>query len=474
MYTRKQLENIAKTNPEVLVEITLEQQRQLQSFMLQIKKLEGQVNKNSSNSSKPPSSDGLKKGKKTKSLRKKSGKKPSGQKGHEGSCLEKTEEPDHIIPLPVTTCSCCADLKNVPVIAYDSRQVFELPEPKLEIFEYQREIKLCPHCGDLAKGQFPEGVNAPVQYGPRFRGMLVYMQNQQFIPADRLSKMVEDLYGTPVSAATVLAASARSYNELEGFEESLIEALINSKVVQVDESGVRAVQKLHWLHSASTELLTFYGVHEKRGNVAMDDLNILPNFTGVLVHDFWKPYLKYDCEHALCNAHHLRELIFLIEQEEQVWAGKMFKHLLDMNDFVKDQSGQLTPEQKEPWLEKYEHIIQEGWTENPLPEKPPKKKKGPTAKTKSQNLLTRLGNYQDAVLAFLHDIDVPFTNNLAEQDIRMIKVRLKISGGFRTLHGAQHFARIRSYISTARKQGCNILESITAAIQGDPFLPSYH
>jgi transposase len=471
MFTREQLLVIAKTNPEVLVDIILSLQEQVKKLTQRTSKLEEQINKNSRNSSKPPSSDGMKKPK-PKSLRKRSGKKRGGQKGHKGHHLEKAAKPDHIIPLIVTSCPCgAAHLADVPVSDYDSRQVFELPEPKLEVFEYKSEIKICPGCGQPVKAQFPEGVNAPVQYGPRFRGMLVYLQNQHFIPADRLSQLMSDLYGASVSGATILDASSRSYNNLSPFEESLVDALVDSKVVHADESGVRTVKKLYWLHSASTDLLTFYGVHEKRGTLAMDDFKILPNFTGRLIHDFWKPYLKYDCDHGLCNAHHLRELIFLFEQKKQVWAKKMFNLLLEMNDFVGEQSEQLTPEQKELWLKQYHKILAEGWEENPLPKKPPKKKRGRPAKTKSQNLLTRFGDFENSVLAFLHDINVPFTNNLAEQDIRMIKVRLKISGCFRTVKGAEHFARIRSYLSTARKQGRNILDSITAAITGNPFLP---
>jgi len=472
MFTQKQLLYIAKTNPEALVDIIMVLQEQVQMLTQRVAKLEEQINKNSRNSSKPPSSDGLKKlGPKPKSLRKQSGKKPGGQKGHKGHTLEKAEEPDFIIPLSVTSCSCSADLSDVPVSNYDCRQVFELPEPKLEVFEYQGEIKMCPKCGKIVKASFPEGVNAPVQYGPRFRGLLVYMQNQHFVPADRLSQMMSDLYGTSVSVATILNASTLSYNNLEHFEELLVDALVNSNVLHADESGVRIKEKLHWLHSASTKLLTFYGVHGKRGTEAMDHFNILPNFKGRLIHDFWKPYLGYDCEHGFCNAHHLRELTFLFEQQKQAWAKKMFTLLLDMNDFVGKQYNQLTLEQKKPWLEKYNEILTEGWKANPLPEKPLKKKRGRQAKTKSQNLLTRLCNLETSVLAFLHDINVPFTNNLAEQDIRMIKIRLKISGCFRTVHGAEHFARIRSYLSTARKQKRNILDSITSAIKGDPFLP---
>jgi len=471
MFTRDQLLDIAKTNPKSLVDIILALQEQVQILTQRVKQLEEQINKNSHNSSKPPSSDGLKKPK-PKSLRKRSGKKRGGQKGHKGHTLEKAEEPDLVVPLSVLSCNCRADLSNVPVHSYDCRQVFELPEPQLEVIEYKSEIKICPTCGQIAKAPFPEGVNAPVQYGARFRGMLVYMQNQHFIPADRLSQLVSDLYGTSVSVATILDASRRSYSNLAPFEEDLINTLIDSKVLHADESGVRTAKKLYWLHSASTESLTFYGVHQKRGTLAMDHFNILPNFKGRLIHDFWKPYLHYDCDHGLCNAHHLRELVFLFEQQEQAWAKKMFDLLLEMNNFVGEQSNQLTPEQKAPWLKKYHEILSEGWTANPLPEKPPKKKRGRAAKTKSQNLLTRFGDFEESVLAFLHDINVPFTNNLAEQDIRMIKVRLKISGCFRTVQGAEHFARIRSYLSTARKQGRNILDSITAAIKGAPFMPA--
>ncbi|RLD42705.1 MAG: IS66 family transposase [Bacteroidetes bacterium] len=472
MFSRAQLLYIARTTPDDLVDIIMTHQQQIQILIQRVAQLEEQINKNSRNSSKPPSTDGLKKSvPKTKSLRKRSGKKPGGQKGHKGHNLKKVEKPDHVIPLPVTSCSCNADLVNVAVSKYDCRQVFELPEPKLEVTEYQSETKICPQCGQSVKALFPEGVNAPVQYGPRFRGMLVYMQNQHFIPADRLSRLVSDLYGTPVSVATILKASSRSYNNLAHFEESLINALTDSEVLHVDESGIRTAEKLHWLHSASTELLTFYGVHEKRGTIAMDHFNILPNFQGRLIHDFWKPYFNYSCEHGLCNPHLLRELTFLFEQQDQIWAKKMFDLLLKMNNFVREQSKQLSPELKDPWLKQFHEIMSEGWEANPLPKKPEKKKRGRQAKTKSQNLLTRFGDFEDSILAFLHDINVPFSNNLAEQDIRMIKVRLKISGCFRSIQGAEHFARIRSYLSTARKQGHNVLDSITSAIKGNPFQP---
>jgi len=473
MFKREELLVIAKTNSEVLVDIIMILQEQVQILTKRVSKLEEQISKNSRNSSKPPSSDGLKKsGPKPKSLRKRSGKKPGGQKGHKGHTLEKVEKPDFIIPLSVTTCSCHADLAGVEPVGHDCRQVFEIPEPKLEVYEYQGEIKICPDCGKIIKAEFPSGVSAPVQYGPGFRSLLVYMQNQQLIPADRVKQMMSDLYGAPVSVATILNASKRLYDNLDHFEESLVSSLVKSNIVHVDESGVRVGEKLHWLHSASTELLTFYGIHKKRGTEAMDYFNILPDFVGRLIHDFWKPYLKYKCKHGLCNAHLLRELTFLFEQQNQAWAEKMLLLLLDMNDFVSTSENQLTNKQKKPFLKKYHEILEGGWEDNPLPEQPLKRKRGRQAKTKSQNLLNRLNDFESSILAFFHDNNVPFTNNLAEQDIRMIKVRLKISGCFRTTHGAEHFARIRSYLSTARKQNLNILDSITSAIKGNPFIPS--
>lgn len=473
IFKREELLVIAKTNPETLVDIIMILQEQVQILTQRVAKLEEQINKNSRNSSKPPSSDGLNKsGPKPKSLRKRSGKKPGGQKGHKGHTLEKTVEPDYVIPLSVTTCSCSADLSGVGVVGHDCRQVFEVPEPKLEVYEYQGEIKICPDCGKIIKAEFPPGVNAPVQYGSGFRSLLVYLQNQQLIPSDRLKQMMSDLYGAQVSVATILNASKRLYDNLDHFEESLVSSLVNSNIVHVDESGVRVGEKLHWLHSASTELLTFYGIHKKRGKEAMDYFNILPDFVGRLMHDFWKPYLKYNCKHGLCNAHLLRELTFLFEQQNQVWAEKMFILLLEMNGFVSSSENQLTLKQKKPWLRKYHEVLHEGWEVNPLPEQALKRKRGRPAKTKSQNLLIRLDDFESSILAFFHDNNVPFTNNLAEQDIRMIKVRLKISGCFRTTYGAEHFARIRSYLSTARKQNLNILDSITSAIKGNPFIPS--
>lgn len=471
MFTRQDLINLMEHNADALLDITLYLQQQVTILMERVTQLEQQLSKNSSNSSKPPSSDGLSKPH-PKSQRKRSGKKTGGQKGHKGYTLEKVVNPDHTIILPAASCACHADLSRTPAIGFDCRQVFELPEPKLEVTEFKAEIKICPNCGLQVKAKFPDLINAPVQYGERFRAFLVYLQNQQLIPANRISQMMTDLFNAPVCEATIFDASKRSYENLEPFEAAVKQALVKSPVLNVDESGARTANKLHWLHVTSTDMLTFYGIHEKRGAEAMDHFNIIPHFSGHLIHDFWKPYLNYGCHHGLCNAHLLRELTFLFEQEDQLWAKHMFDLLVGTEKFVKEQNIQLTVKQKIPWIEKYRSILTEGWATNPLKPETSKKKRGRRKKTKSQNLLVRLGDHESSVLAFLHDKNVPFTNNLAEQDIRMIKVRLKISGCFRTLQGAKNFARIRSYISTARKQACNILEAITDAVVGQPLIPS--
>lgn len=446
--------------------------RRIESLEARVLSLEQRLAKNSNNSSKPPSSDGYQKPA-PKSLRTSSGKKSGGQPGHPGKTLAKVADPDRIVVHPATRCSCGADLSKTPAQDYESRQVFDLPAPKLEVIEHRSEIKDCPDCGEKVRAPFPEGVEAPVQYGISFQSLLVYLRDGQLLPLDRISQLCADLYGYDVSAATIETARKECHADLEPFEEKLKEVLIDSALLHGDESGLRVEGKLHWLHSLSTALLTFYGVHEKRGRKAMDAFGILPLFAGVLMHDFWKPYLTYLCSHALCNAHHLRELKFVLEEINQPWAGQMIRLLMDMLEFVRHQppgAQGLTPQEMAPWLRRYRKILEEGYEANP---EPPVRTglRGRLKKTKTQNLLERLDKYRKNVLAFLHDFRIPFSNNQAEQDIRMIKVQQKISGGFRTLEGAKMFARIRSYISTVRKHHFNVFDMITQAIAKRPFIP---
>jgi len=470
--TRDALLMLAKSHPEVLVEMILALTEQVQALTMQVSDLKQRLDTHSRNSSKPPSSDGPAKPR-TKSLRTPSGKNPGGQPGHPGHSLKQVAYPDHLVTLPLSSCPCHADLTNEPVMGYERRQRFDLPAPTLDVTEYQGEIKICPACDRTITASFPDDLPAPAQYGPRFRSLLVYLQHQQLLPLRRISQMMADLYGAPVSDATINEAARRSYEALAPFETAVKEALGTGAILHADESGVRTAGKLHWLHSASTNTLTFYGVHDKRGRAAIDHFKIIPDFAGRLIHDFWKPYLTYDCAHGLCNAHHLRELTFLFEQHDQPWAKAMFDLLLRMNEWVSTHTSQLTGQQQQPWLKQYRAILTRGWQANPLPAPPRHKTRGRPKKTTAQNLLARLGEHEDSVLAFFHDNQVPFTNNLAEQDIRMIKLRLKISGCFRTLAGAQQFARIRSYLSTVRKQGGNILQAIAHAMSGHPFIPAH-
>jgi transposase len=480
MLTRDELIVIARTNPEALVDLILalqEQNRQLQERVqvleAQVQALQQQLAKNSGNSSKPPSSDGYQKPA-PKSLRTSSGKKSGGQPGHKGNTLARVENPDHVIVHPLESCPCGADLSKTPSQDYETRQVLDLPKPRLEVTEHRCEIKDCPNCGERVTASFPTDIMAPVQYGLRFHSLLIYLKDSQLLPLDRISQLCADLYGYEASAATIESARKGCHTSLEPFEKELKEILIDSALLHSDESGLRVEGSLHWLHVHSTSLFTFYGVHKKRWNEAMDSFGILPLFAGTLIHDGLAAYQKYPCAHGLCNAHHLRELKFVHEELHQGWAGKMTGLLCKMNEFVKEQSqvmAHLTEETLAPWLKKYAKIINEGYTQNP---EPPVRtgKRGRLKKTKAQNLLGRLDRHRRYVLAFLYDFTIPFTNNQGEQDIRMIKVQQKISGTFRTLEGAKRFARIRSYVSTVRKHRLNVFDMISHALEGQPFLPA--
>ena len=434
-----------------------------------VKELEGRLALNSTNSGKPPSSDGLAKARpKPKSLRTRTGRRPGGQPGHPGRTLQPVPHPDHVRVHPLDHCPCgaCsgASLHAQPVLDYERRQVFELPHRPLEVTEHQAEIKRCPVSGRLVTAAFPEGVSAPAQYGPRFKAQVVYFSDQHFIPYQRLSQLCQDLYGQPLSEATIAAANQRAYEHLAPFERRVVSLLPQAPVNGCDESGLRVAKTLHWLHVVSNPAMTFYGVHPKRGTEAMDDLGILPRCGNWLVHDHWKPYFTYACLHALCNEHHLRELKFLHEEQHEDWARQMSDFLLERLAWRKDHGG-LNQRQFRKVHARYRAILRRGRRRHP-------RRAGRAAQSKAANLLDRLEDFDLNVLAFTIFEEVPFTNNGAERDIRMEKTRQKVSGCFRTLHGGRVFARIRSYISTCRKQNQNILRALQNAVVGNPFIPS--
>lgn len=446
-------------------------EQQVQQLQQRLQTLNDRLAQNSQNSSRPPGSDGLAKPPARRSLRTKTGRKPGGQPGHAGRTLEPVAKPDHFQVHPLDRCPCgrCQGvcLRREPLVDYERRQVFDLPPLKLSVTEPQAEIKRCPVSGQVVRAAFPAEVQAPVQYGPHFRGLTLYLFHQQLLPFNRLRQTCLDLFGQPLSLGTLTQTSHRAYEALAPVARAIARGLIQAWVVHVDESGLRVAGRLHWLHVACTAQLTCYGVHSQRGTAAMDALGVLPHCRAWLVHDHWKPYYKYDALHALCNQHLLRELKFLSEEHHQDWAAELSQFLRDWKDDPRTRQG-LDEGQIKRAHARYQAILRQGRREHPRRQPG----QGRTAQGKAANLLDRLEDYDHCVLAFLLDPEVPFTNNQGEQDLRMIKVKQKISGCFRTDHGAQVFARIRSYLSTCRKQGHNLWDACYQLVIGQPFLPS--
>ena len=442
--------------------------------------LQARLAKDSNNSSKPPSSDGYRKVKRTTSLRQSGDKPNGGQPGHEGHTLRAVDAPDRTETHEADTCAHCqASLTGTEAVGYEERQVFDIPAIRIEVTAHRAEIKVCPLCGHTSQGRFPASVRQAVQYGPIVHTWASYFTNQHHIPVERTTEIFEDLVQHRVSEGTVLKASEQLDRCIEPSTEAVKGLLRDAEVLHVDESGLRVTGKLHWLHVASTDRLTSYEVHTKRGHEAMEDAGILGAFTGTAVHDHWKPYFKYDtCTHALCNAHHLRELRFIDTQYQQSWAKDMTALLLAIKAAVHATPApamRLAPPEIEAFAKRYDEVVQSGFEANPAPVSPPEgegRKRGRLPHPPAVNLLIRLRDFKGEVLAFMSDFRVPFDNNQGERDIRMVKVKQKVSGGFRTLEGAKQFGRIRGYISTARKQAKNVFEAIRDAFDGHPFIPS--
>ena len=452
---KRALLELIKKDTEAVVELLLD-------LIERVEVLEQQLAKNSRNSSKPPSSDGYNKPK-PKSLRKKGSRKSGGQPGHSGKTLELSKNPDKIIKHTLSRCPISGEsFTDKDIFNIIKRQVFDLPEPKLLveehwIYQYRNSS------GRVVTAEVPEGVNAPVQYGKRFQSWLVYLNDYQLVPLKRIRQMCVDLYGYCVSEDTILKARQQCYEQLEGFESQVKEKLKNSTIAHADETGLKINSKNHWLHTLCNKRYTFLGIHRKRGFQALEAFGILEGFCGRLVHDCWPAYFRLkNCLHSLCNPHLLRELVFAEEQLEQRWAKKMGQLLQDAYDYSKASKGNVADKSKHSWHVRYGRIIAEGYRENPHFDDPPGSKK----KTKSRNLLERMDKYREEILAFLWDPEIPFSNNQAERDIRMVKVKQKISGGFRTLQNAEIFPRIRSYLSTEQKHGVQAWEALAKAFDG--------
>ena len=451
--------------------------RDCQSLRDEVHALTEKAAKDSHNSNKPPSSDGLGKPK-PKSLRPRSQRPTGGQPGHPGHTLRMVDKPDRTVCHPVERCDGCGrSLANQTPDRIERRQVFDLPEPKLQVTEHQGEVKTCA-CGCVNHAAFPPEAAAPVQYGPRLKSVAVYLKEYQLLPFDRLTEIMRDLFACDTfSEGTLANFSADCSRRLQPVDAWIRDLAAKAEVAGFDETGLRATGSLHWLHTVSTRWLTWYFAHKRRGCEAMNAAGILPGFRGRAVHDFWDSYLKYDCDHAFCNGHLLRELIFLWEEQDQKWAKTMIDHLLAIKRAVDAARSAglaaLAVEDLDRFHQQYLRIVDAGYAQNPVTESPAcPKRRGRRKQSKARNLLDRFRDYPEGILAFMHDFSVPFDNNSSERDLRMMKLRQKISGTFRSFDALVDFCRIRGYVSTARKNGLNALDALRRVFTGDPFVPA--
>jgi len=404
---------------------------------------------NSSNSSKPPSSDpNRKKG----SNRKKSTNKPGGQKGHKGTTLEPVSDPDNIKNLSIDKRKLPRGKKYTPD-GYLARQVINIKISRI-VTEYRAEI-LVDEKGNQYMADFPSHITRPIQYGASIKATTTYASTYQLIPYERIQEQLKDEYGIPISTGSIYNFNAEAAGNLTrlGFDAVVKQQLINSFVAHADETGININGTKIWLHNLSNENWTWFEPHVKRGCEAMNDIGLIPYFSGVLCHDHWKPYYTYECDHSLCNAHHIRELTRAYEQDGQQWAENMRVFLLALNDEVNAmKKGALSKKKARVRRDEYRAILAKGDSECPAA-KPKSGKRGKTKQSKARNLLDRLIDFENDTLRFMIDPLVPFTNNLGERDIRMTKVQQKISGCFRSMEGAKNFSIVRSYLSTCKKNG---------------------
>ncbi len=432
----------------------------IEALFLRIAELERRLGLNSTNSGKPPSSDGYGKPARVQNLRTKTGKSSGGQKGHKGETLEQVSHPDEVVEHTPKACpSCGKSLGSAAISGYEARQVFDLPAPRLVVTEHRALVKACV-CGCMAKGVFPNEVKAPTQYGRRLAATAVYLSAVQFIPEERLQETLSDLFGIAPSTATLAAMTQEAALRVTGTMARVNSCVASSPVKHLDETGFRIGGKTCWMHVASTAALTSYRAEEKRGS--LPEQGLPDKVQGVVVHDHWKPYYKLaGVSHALCNAHHLRELKALIEIEKEGWARQMSRLLRFLGWRVRREEHALPPDFLARSTDLYDRIVAKGIAfHDQQPVLGPAPQRGRRKRRVGHNLLIRLRDFKDDVLRFLSNPAVPFTNNQAERDLRMVKLKQKISGGFRTMKGAETFATLRGFFSTARKQNLNPLAAL--------------
>ena len=436
--------------------------------------LERQVHRNSHNSSQPPSADGLKKPP-PKSQRRPSGRLRGGQPGHPGETLEMVDAPDTVERHPVALCEECGEsLDAVVPNRMIRRQVFDIPPLSLTVTEHQAEVKECPTCHHKTTGTFPAEVVAPVQYGPRVLGLSTYLQVFQMIPIDRIRQLFFELLGQAPSGRTLVDAATRTSERVKPLLIPIREALRRAPVIHVDETGFRVEGRLWWMHTATAPGYTLYGLHPRRGQEGIADLGVMDQRKGVAVHDFWKPYYRFPERHALCNAHLLRDLTGLYEVTGEPWIATLQSLLADMlaatNQARAAHQSHVDPARVASYQAYYDLLVHQGRQRHPDP--PASGRRGRVKRDLAQNLLLRLETRRPEILAFLEDLTIPFDNNAAERALRMMKVKQKVSGAFRTAAGGKTFATIRSYVMTAIQQGQAPLTTLWSVLAGEAWIPS--
>jgi len=454
--------------------------RQIAALQGRIVALEAQVQhlllrlaKDSQNSSKPPSSDGL--SRRPRSQRERSERKPGGQADHPGHTLVQVAAPDVAVRHRPARCHACqCPLDEVAGQVVERRQVQDLPPLRLVVTEHQVEAVRCPQCQQITRGAFPPEVSAPSQYGPLMRALAVYLNQYHLLPEARTSELLADLLGCALSDGSVASWVQEAAENLAPTMAQIADLVAASPVQHADETGVRIEGKLHWLHVNSTRFLTHLAWHQKRGKPALEAIGIWPRFRGWAIHDRWASYEQYPCLHSLCKAHLLRDLTFLAEEAGQAWAAELKTLLTDLHGAVGEwqQRGvrRVPSPEREDWLAQYFHLLAQGYAaQAPPPPAHAAKRRGRQRQSPAKNLLDALLHRAEQVLAFVEDGTVPFTNNQAERDLRMVKVQQKISGTFRSAAGATAFCRIRSYLSTMRKQDRPLLSALRAVFLARPF-----
>lgn len=480
--TKKQVNTICKGDQEIasyfhalldqnekLTRIVETQAKQIQKLEKRVQELERQLGQNSQNSSKPPSSDGLRK---RTNLRQPGGKK-GAPKGHDGHTLHFAANPDHIVVHALSVCSSCGfSLQNVKSGRIEKRQVFDLPTPRMVITEHQAERKCCPHCRTSQIAPFPLHVRAPVQYGKEMAAWTAYLNVYQLLPLERIGQLYADLTGYRPSEATLLSHVQEMAQRLMPLQEAIRQQLLANPVVHADETGFRVNGKPYWMHTVCNKHWTLLHADVSRGSKGMDAMGVLPHYKGYLVHDCYTAYFKdkYAFRHILCNAHLLRDCQEIAQYDKHNWATDMMNLLKESWKTTRDArkaDRTLSEQVIQEFESRYDEILGRGrleWERDAVPEKTGPR--GRKSKSKATNLGERFLVHKNAILAFLRDVRIPFDNNQAERDIRMVKVKTKISGGFRTSLGSEQFACIRSVISTLRKQQLPILNSLSSALHG--------